>query len=67
MILERLGDRSYLQKFKAIVGEVFFLRYMNIIGSKIDESDLIYTSYAPDMFPKPKDVLRNIQLYFFYK
>jgi hypothetical protein len=47
MLLERLGDKGYLQKFQTMVeaeGKVFFLTYMNNIGSKIDGSDLICVS-----------------------
>jgi hypothetical protein len=37
---------DYLQKFQAIVEEVFFLNYVNNVESKINRSDLIYTSYT---------------------
>jgi hypothetical protein len=40
-----------LQKNQSMEGEVFFLRYVNNIRFEIDESDLIYASYASDIFP----------------
>jgi hypothetical protein len=54
MLLGRLKTRGYLQKFQAMVGaegEVFFLRYVSRVRSKIDGSDLICATCAPDMFP----------------
>jgi hypothetical protein len=51
MILWRLVGKSYFQKFQAIVEEVFFVSYVNSVGFKIDGSNLIYASCAPDMFP----------------
>jgi hypothetical protein len=48
-LLERLWEMSYLQKkTQAMVREVFFLKYVNIVESEINGSDLICTSY---MFP----------------
>jgi hypothetical protein len=40
-LLERLGDRGYLQKFQTMVEEVFFISYVNSVESNIDGSDLI--------------------------
>jgi hypothetical protein len=38
---------GYLQKFQAIVREVFFANYVNSVGSNIDGSDLICAPYTP--------------------
>jgi hypothetical protein len=44
--LTRLGDRELFIK---VPGEVFFINYVNIVGSKIDRLDLICIPCAPDM------------------
>jgi hypothetical protein len=49
--------RLFFKKVQVIVGEIFFLRYMNSVGSEIDRYDLICAS---DIFPSRRHELYQL-------